>query len=120
MQCSETFESEDPQMFQAISPFFCLQPNRHTPLPGRDFFRKLLILLFFGVLARPLFADPISFTVTPNSLNAGPGGTVTFVGRITNTSGATLDVNDLFFNFSDYDAVSITDITELPGNPDFT
>jgi hypothetical protein len=107
-------------MFQQVSPFFCLQPNPHTPLPGRDFFRKLLILLFLGVLGCPLFATPISFTVTPNSLNASPGGTVTFVGRITNTSGASLDASDLFFNFSDYDAVSITDITQLLGNPDFT
>jgi hypothetical protein len=75
-------------------------------------------LLSIGTLAYS--ADPISFTLTPMTLSAGPNQTVIFTGQVTNTSGQSLNASDLFFNFSNYDPGSISDISQLLGEPDFT
>jgi hypothetical protein len=120
-------EDRDLDQISKSGKFKWLNPN--LPCPGcipakiiagrRKLIRILSSLLFMGTLVGPAFADPISFTVTPSTLNAGPGQTVIFVGQITNTSGNSLNASDLFFNFSNYDFSSIADVTQLLGDPDF-
>jgi PEP-CTERM motif len=76
------------------------------------------LFAFMLVIARTANADPITLTVNPTSLTTIAGGTVTFLGRITNTTGASLHAADTFLNFNGFNPLVIT-TTQLIGNPDF-
>lgn len=70
-------------------------------------------------LAIPASAGLI-LDISPNSLPANAGDLLTFSGRITNTTGVTLNATDMFLNFGGFDPVALTNITQLLGTPDFT
>jgi PEP-CTERM motif-containing protein len=82
---------------------------------ARAFFLAAIVVLAPASARAALILD-----VNPLSISAGPGQVVTFKGRITNTTGATLRATDLFLNFSAFDPAAITDVTQLLGTPDFT
>src|SRR5271166_2906118 len=66
-------------------------------------------------------AAPIDFTLDVNTLTTAAGGTATFFGTITNDSGVNFNASDFFFNFSGYDASSITPSQDLAVvGPDFS
>lgn len=90
--------------------------------PNKAIIRALTVAVFLVlVLLTPhaARADSLILNISPTSLAGTPGGTVTFVGSITNTTGATLNATDLFLNFSGFDPAVITTI-QLLGTPDFT
>jgi hypothetical protein len=63
-------------------------------------------------------AEPITFSSNFTSLTTLAGGTVTFAGIITNTTGGTLNATDLFLNFSGFNP-SVLTITQVLGTPNF-
>jgi hypothetical protein len=85
----------------------------------------LRILTVFAFLVLTLLtsngasAEPLTLTINPTTLTGAPGGVVTFMGRITNTTGVTLNATDLFLNFSGFDPIVLTPI-QILGTPDFT
>src|SRR5271169_2881055 len=58
-------------------------------------------------------ASSIDFTVDASILTSPAGGTATFFGTVTNNSGSALNASDFFFNFSGYDATSVTPSQDL-------
>jgi len=90
--------------------------------PNKRIIRALTMVTFFVlVLLTPnaASADPLTLTINPTSLVGTPGGTVTFMGSITNTTGVTLNATDLFLNFSGFDPDLINPL-QILGTPDFT
>lgn len=79
-----------------------------------------LALLLMLVPATVQAAPALGLTLVSGSLTASPGETVTFAGRITNTTGVSLNATDMFLNFSGFDPNVLTNITQLLGTPDFT
>jgi hypothetical protein len=65
-------------------------------------------------------ADPISFQLALRQLTTTSGGTVTFEGTVTNNSGQDLNASDFFFNFFDFDPVSVNPIQDLGVLTDFS
>jgi len=75
----------------------------------------LLLLILLPNAAR---ADLI-VTLSPSSLSASPGDTVTFMGQITNITGVDLNGTDMFLNFSGFDPTALIDVNQVFGTPDF-
>ena len=59
-------------------------------------------------------------SISPISLSTSAGGTATFMGAITNDTGAALSATDLFLNFNGFDPVNLPGLTQLLGSPDFS
>jgi hypothetical protein len=59
-------------------------------------------------------------SINPISLSASAGGTVTFMGAITNDTGAALSATDLFLNFNGFDPTNLPALSQLLGSPDFS
>ncbi len=81
---------------------------------------RFRIVFFMLVLPLPHLARAdLILSLSPSSLTATPGATVTFQGRITNTTGVTLNATDMFLNFIGFDPAALTDTNQLLGTPDF-
>jgi len=83
--------------------------------------RALPLVAFFALMLltpKAANAETITLTIDPMSLAATPGSTVTFIGRITNLTGGTLNASDMFLNFGGFDPTFTTPV-QLLGDPDF-
>ena len=86
-------------------------------------FRRALLssaFVLIALISSAARADLLTFTISPASLVDTPGGTVTFTGTITNDTGVALSATDMFLNFSGFNPLVITSVTQLLGSPDFT
>jgi len=78
----------------------------------------LPLFVFLLLLPQAVRAESLMLSISPTSLSGTPGGTVTFMGTITNTTGFTLNATDIFINFSGFEPSVITPL-QLLGTPDF-
>lgn len=56
------------------------------------------------------------FTISANSVPADSTGLATFSGQITNQTGVDLSSTDLFLNFSGFDPIAVSSITQVLGS----
>jgi hypothetical protein len=90
--------------------------NKRPLFYRREFYCVSLLLLAFTSPVRSL-ADSLTVNVANSSVNAGAGETVTFVGTVSNATGANLSASDLFFDFFGFDPNLI--VNQLLGTSDF-
>lgn len=89
-------------------------PLRHRLFTVAFFSLSLFLLTF----PREAMADAISVQISNSALATASGGTVTFDGTVTNSSGFDLNASDLFFNFFEFDPL-ITPTQDLGVVTDF-
>ena len=76
----------------------------------------LLVMTFFAPASK---AGTISFEVANPSLTTSSGGTVTFIGTITNDSDVDLNASSFFFIFFGFDPAAVTVVQDLGITTDF-
>ncbi len=64
-------------------------------------------------------AQSLILTFIPTSETGAAGTTIIFKGRVTNTTGLSLNASDIFLNFDSFDPTVFSDLTQLLGDPDF-
>ncbi len=85
--------------------------TRRHPMGARQ--RRTLPILACGLIAATAQASTIGLTLDATAASGAPGSTLTFFGEITNNTGGSLNASDFFFNFSGFDALSITPNQDL-------
>src|SRR6186997_3253102 len=92
-------------------------PKDRRPYAGSSIRGILTALLFWAGIAScwTEASAELSFTVLNPDRTAVAGGSETFLGTITNNTGASLSSQDLFLNFSGFDPAHLS-ISQLLGN----
>ena len=73
-----------------------------------------LATIFLGLIVMPpVRADSISFQLQATAVSVDSGGTASFSGTVSNGSGKDLHASDFFFNFSGFDAASVSPVQIL-------
>jgi hypothetical protein len=80
---------------------------------------KLLVLLILLVATPTVARADLILELMPASATAIAGDTITFSGRITNTTGVTLNATDMFLNFNVFDPAIFLNFNQILGISDF-
>jgi hypothetical protein len=77
----------------------------------------LAAVLVLAATPAATHAQSLDLELIPSTAHAGAGDTVTFSGRITNTTGAALLLSEMFLNFIGYDP-DVMEFIQVLGDPD--